>query len=88
PFLENIILDQERHTLLKSGEIYNDKTLDEERTRIADYLKNIGYYGFNVSNITYLADSTIGNHTVDLTMVVHTRLIGYNDNGAPRYASN
>ena len=88
PFLENIILDQERHTLLKSGEIYNDKTLDEERTRIADYLKNIGYYGFNVSNITYLADSTIGNHTVDLTMVVHPRLVGYNDNGSPRYASN
>ncbi|MBP3425700.1 MAG: BamA/TamA family outer membrane protein [Rikenellaceae bacterium] len=88
PFLENIILDQQRHTLLKSGEIYNDQTLDDERTRIADYLKNIGYYGFNVSNITYEADSTVGNHTVDLTMVVHPRLTGYNDNGSPRYASN
>lgn len=88
PLLKDVVMEEMDKTLLKSGEIYEAATLDEERTRIVNQLQNIGYYNFDVGSITYLADSTAGNHTVDLKMVVNRRLTGYNDNGSPRYENN
>lgn len=87
-FLEPIISQRLKGSKIKSGQIYNDKNLDAERERITTILRNRGYFDFSVNNITYFADSSVGNHTVDLTMVIHQQTTGYNDNGSPRLSNN
>lgn len=86
--LEGVVMECMDETLVHTGDIYNSSVLNQERNRIAEHLKDVGYYNFDVNGISYLADSTAGNHTVDLRMVVHRKLAGYNDNGSPRYEDN
>ena len=74
PLLKDVVMEEMSNTLLKTGEIYDATTLDEERTRIVNHLQNVGYYNFDVGSITYLSDSTAGNHTVDLPDTTTTAL--------------
>lgn len=55
---------------VKEGQIFNAYTFDEQRTTITDYLRNLGYYFFTRSYITYEVDSTFNNHTMDVTMKI------------------
>ena len=53
---------------VQENTIYNAYTLDDQRTFITDYLRNIGYYYFNKDYITYEVDSSFNNHTLTITM--------------------
>ena len=55
-------------TLLRKQMKLNINQLDEERTRIAEYLRNVGYYKFSKDYITYTADTIFGTHRATLTM--------------------
>ena len=44
-------------SLVRRGDQFNVVTLDEERTRISDLLRNNGYYYFSPSHLTYRADT-------------------------------
>lgn len=61
-------------TLLKPGDYYDLDVMKAERQRIDNYLKNHGYFYFNEDYILLDADSTIGNHEVNLyvTLKDHT----------------
>ena len=50
---------------------FNVEMLDQERKHITQLLTNNGYYHFNKTDISFQADSTIGNHLVNMTMVLH-----------------
>ena len=67
--------------MLHTGDIFDANTLDDERVRITSFLKNRGYYNFSINNISYVADSTAGNRTVNLTMVVKRYMAGYTAEG-------
>ncbi|MDZ7741344.1 MAG: BamA/TamA family outer membrane protein [Bacteroidota bacterium] len=60
------VLYNKEKSLLKEGKIYNAYTLEEERNRISNLLKNNGYYEFNKEYIFFEVDSTIGNHKLDI----------------------
>lgn len=62
--------------------------LNDERSRIASFLKNRGYYNFSINNIEYVADSTAGDRTIDLTMVVKPYMAGYTPEGEPIVEEN
>lgn len=66
---ENIGLTKEE-TLLSEGEIFRLSQLREERERIDVELKNTGFYYFNADYIRFRADSTIGDHKVNLYLAV------------------
>lgn len=53
---------------LKNGSLFNIETLNNERKRITDILLDSGYYRFHRDFIQYEADSTAGNHKIDLTL--------------------
>ena len=53
-------------TVLKTGAPYNLNDIETERSRLDLQLKEKGYYFFNPDYIMAYADSTIGNHKVDL----------------------
>ena len=79
--LQSIIFSDTISTLLHTGDIFDANTLDDERVRITSFLKNRGYYNFSINNISYVADSTAGNRTVNLTMVVKRYMAGYTAEG-------
>ncbi len=87
-FLEPVIRQDSSHTLLHTGDIFDFNQLNAERSRITDYLKNKGYYSFSVNNIEYLADTTIGNRMVNLTMIVKQSLQEYDAQGEPVLSNN
>lgn len=55
-------------SLLKPGHRYDADVLDAERARITGELNELGYLFFNKDLIVYLADTTAGDHQVDLRL--------------------
>ena len=86
--LRQIILTDTTHSLLHRGEILNIVTLDEERTRIAKYLNNRGYFDFSANNITYEIDTTRGKNLADVLMIVRPTLEGYDQRGVAIWEDN
>ncbi len=78
-------------TLLKSGSIYNAYTIDDERDRLTNHLKNSGYYYFTKDYIQFEADTNSQNHQLKLNLIVENRrnLIPstglYQEEAHPRY---
>ena len=52
------------------NQIYNAYTLDEQRTTVTNYLRNLGYYFFSRGYITYEVDSSFNNHTLEIAMKI------------------
>lgn len=59
-----------RSPYLRKGVRYSLDSLSAERTRIANVLRNRGYYFFRPEYIEYLADSTITPHAIALRLSV------------------
>lgn len=57
-------------TYLVKGNRYCTDSLSAERTRIANAVRNRGYYFFRPDYIEYLADSTINHNIIDLRMIL------------------
>ncbi len=57
PRMERILNRTNQWSLLKSGEQFNVSNLDQERTRVSDLFRNLGYFYFRPDYITYQADT-------------------------------
>lgn len=57
-------------SLLKSGEGYSAYILDKERRRIAEDLKNSGYFYFTKNNVVFEIDSSNGNNMLDILVKI------------------
>ncbi|HMC98428.1 MAG TPA: BamA/TamA family outer membrane protein, partial [Flavobacteriales bacterium] len=55
-------------SLLKPGDRYDTDVLDQERTRITDDLRNEGYLFFTRDLIQFDANTTVGDHQVDIVV--------------------
>ncbi|MCG8580770.1 MAG: BamA/TamA family outer membrane protein [Bacteroidales bacterium] len=64
------ILGDTINTLLKKGVPFDADLHDKERSRITRQMRNNGYYGFRKEFVYFLADSTLGNYTVNDSLVV------------------
>lgn len=64
------VLADTAHQLIKSGAIFDVDVLNEERKRVAERLKDQGYYNFSADFISYLADTSLANRQVDLTVSI------------------
>ncbi len=67
----------EDKTLLKPGQPFNLDLIKGERERIDRGLKEIGYYFFSPDYILIKADSTVGDHKVDLYVTVKDSAVPY-----------
>ena len=88
---ENIrfyVLYNKEKSLLKRGDIYNAYTLEEERNRISQLLKNNGYYEFNKEYIYFEVDSTIGNHKLDIIVNISNISIQESFEDSTRYVDH
>ncbi|MPM10455.1 Outer membrane protein assembly factor BamA [bioreactor metagenome] len=71
PNLKVYLISGKVNSLLKSGDIYNEDVLENERMRINDDLKNLGYYAFSKSYIRYEVDSVLGNNSLNIKLIIN-----------------
>lgn len=64
------IIDTRDKSLLREGSPYNLDVIVKERERIDNELKNQGYYYFNPDYLLIQADSTVGEHQVELKLKI------------------
>lgn len=76
------------NTPIKAGNIYNVYRLDEERSRITDYLKNNGFYKFSRDFIYYEVDSSLNNHTMNIKMLIDSIETDQGEKAHQRYFIN
>ncbi len=69
--LQKAILRTQRRSLLKKGKPFDLEVVKTERIRIDERLKNQGFYFFNPDYLIVDADTTIGDHKVN--MFVNTK---------------
>ncbi len=69
--IRHFVLQAADESLVKKGDIFNAYTLDDERDRITNVLKNNGYYFFTPNYISYLVDSNFKNYKVWVTTVIN-----------------
>ncbi len=55
-----------RNSRIESGMLFDANVLEEERVRIANLMRNNGYYYFEKDFLRFLADSALNSHEVDL----------------------
>ncbi len=53
---------------LKKGMLFDSDELDAERNNMSSLLRRRGYFYFTKDYISYTADTTVGDHKVDLTL--------------------
>lgn len=68
--LSHIINEKKGNTLLKVGEYYDLDVFKNERIRIDNDLKELGYFYFAPDYLIMQVDSTIGKSMVDITVKV------------------
>lgn len=88
PFIGELVIQDTTHSLLKKGEIFDRETFQNERTRITNSLRNMGFYYFGNSSITYSADSTWGDNTVSVQVNIKRRVASYGAGGKPIYTNH
>lgn len=77
PQLRPLILSDTLHSDLHRGMPFSINQLDEERARLNTMMQDSGYFKFNKEFVAFDADSTGGNHQIDLTYRV--KLFRVND---------
>jgi len=56
--------------LIERGKSYDVDILQAERRRFERFIRNNGYYAFSADYISFLVDSTMGNHQVNIVYTV------------------
>ncbi|HXO75651.1 MAG TPA: BamA/TamA family outer membrane protein [Puia sp.] len=59
-----------RRTLLRKGNPFDLEVIKQERERIDSRLKNRGFFYFNPDDLIVDADTTVGNHQVDMHLAI------------------
>ena len=60
--IQKLVFESKNNSLLKIGDQYNQKTINNERERISLVLRNNGYFNFRTQYIDFQVDTTYGFH--------------------------
>ncbi|WP_294071614.1 BamA/TamA family outer membrane protein [Proteiniphilum sp. UBA1028] len=69
--IHKILSDSKRLDIIREGDIFDLSVLEQDRERMTTTLRNRGYYNFLKDNFYFLADTTVGNHQVDVTLALN-----------------
>ncbi|MBO7161028.1 MAG: hypothetical protein J6V62_06320, partial [Paludibacteraceae bacterium] len=67
--VDSIIRNDSVNSLIKTGDLFSIDALELERQRINKLLRNNGYIYFDKEYIGFVADTTAGNRSVNISMV-------------------
>lgn len=75
PHLTSLIKQDSNNLPLKNGSLFDVNVLNNERLYISNLVQNRGYYDFNEYYVRYKVDTTLGNHLVNITIVIDNPLV-------------
>ncbi len=64
---------------IKAGQQYDDTNYGEERSRLSEQLRNLGYYHFGQDYISFVIDTVDTNHKVNTDLIIQNRIIRNED---------
>jgi hypothetical protein len=70
PKLSNVLLSDSVNRLIKTNDVFDLDVLNAERKRLSLFMKDRGYYNFSEEYISFLADTSFFNFSVNLTLKV------------------
>jgi hypothetical protein len=70
PELQNLISSFSSNSFLQKGQIYNQDNITEERNRLEELLKNVGYYMFSKSYINFIAYQDTAAKSIRIEQVI------------------
>lgn len=68
PLIQQYVQSEWKNSKVVPGDRFDVDVLDEERTRIAGHLRELGYLFFTRDLIRYDADTAVGDHQVDIVL--------------------
>lgn len=68
--IRRIVRADSAKTYIKTGNNFDTDVLESERTRLTNLLRDNGYYEFDKQYVGVVADSTVGDHQVDLMVII------------------
>ncbi len=68
--VKSFVLADWGRSLLDTGMIFSISVLEQERSRISSQLRNEGFYYFNKSQISFIADTNLNSHRVNVTLKI------------------
>jgi len=71
---EIICGDDTLESKIYNGAVFNINNINDERSRIANKLRSIGYYKFTKNDITFVADTALESTNVDVTIRIKQHL--------------
>lgn len=71
--LTNIVADTVR-SLIKSDMLFDVDVLEKERERVASRFRQSGHYNFNKEWLSFVADSSLSSHKMDIWMEFNERV--------------
>lgn len=77
PLLNAYMMMDTVNSLLRAGDRFRADLLDQERTRMTDHFKELGYLYFHRDLIFYDLDTTVGGRQADLTLRIERPLSGH-----------
>ena len=66
--IHHVLSEEKKLDFVKEGDIFDLQILEKGRVDMAKTLRNRGYFNFSKDNFHFLADTTLGNNRVDLTL--------------------
>jgi len=78
--IRTVLLNDTVNRLLRKNDIFDLDVLNAERQRIAQFLKNRGYYKFAEEFVTFQADTNFNNNRVDLFVNIDDALLKNDEN--------
>ena len=69
--IHNILLSSRRLELIKADDLFDLSVLEDGRKVLTTYLRNRGYYDLVKDDFYFIADTTVGDHQVDVTLALN-----------------
>lgn len=88
PFINELLIQDTANRLIKVGDVYNREVFQKERERITNNLRDMGFYSFGTSYISYDVDSSWNDNTVSLQLNLRRQVEEYKPNGEVEYANH
>lgn len=87
-YIEKLLHSSDSLALIQPGDILDINALGSERARLAQQLRNDGFYDFAENNIEYAIDTTLGGHKAAVELIIKQHLQGRDSQGRAIYTNN